>query len=105
MGKADIKAAVDQHVYAMNGDLHRLRFQWAATEPRWISRGERLLVAIDVLSQYSAQPLTTVHVMTRATATREELLKLIDAAIDEQLRRARLEAGGSVDEPCSNLIA
>ena len=105
MVKAELKAAVDQHVCPVNGNPHRLRLQWAAVEPRWVARGARYLLAIDVLSDASLAPLTTLHVMTRATATRQELLDLVDDAVDEQMRRIRLETGGSADVPCRELIA
>ena len=102
MRKAEIKAVVDHHVYAVNGTAHRLRLQWVATEPRF-SREARYLLAIEVFSDGSGMPITTLHVMTRARLTQQELLHLVDDAVDEQMRRLRLDMGGTA--PCSEVIA
>ena len=98
MTKAEMKMAVRDHVYALNGHPHRLRLGCVATEPRF-SRGRWYLLAIDLLPDGSETAMTTVHVMTRATVTRQELLDLIDDVVDEQMRRVALETGGNADEP------
>jgi len=92
-----MKTAIDHHVCVLNGDPHRLRLQWVATEPRFSTSG--YLLAIDILSNASQTAMTTLHVMTRPGATRQGLLELIDDAVDEQVRRLRLETGGNDDEP------
>jgi hypothetical protein len=91
-----MKIAVDHHVCALNGDAHRLRLQWVATEPRF-SRGARYLLAIDLLDDDSERATTTVHVMTRAAVTRQQLLDLIDHAVDQQKQRLRLETAGTAE--------
>ena len=103
MTKAELKMAVDDHVCALNGDAYRLRLQWAATEPRF-SRGRRYLLAID-LHDDSGTVITTVHVMTRATVTRPQLLDLIDHAVDEQMQRLRLEIADTDDETSREVTA
>jgi hypothetical protein len=97
MTKAEMKMAVDDHVCARNGDAHRLRLQSVATEPRF-SRGGRYLLTIDLLNDDSETAMTTVHVMTRATVTRQQLLDLIDDAVTQQTQRLRLETAGSGGE-------
>ena len=104
MRKADVEAVVNQHVCAVNGTRHRLRLQWAATEPRF-SRETQYLLAIDILSDASGTPMTTLHVMARARATQQELLHLVDDAVHEEMRRLRLEMGGTADARCSEVIA
>ena len=96
MTKAEMKTAVEDYVCVLNGDAHRLRLQWIASEPRF-SRGGRYLLAIDLLDDAS-QTSTTVHVMTRATVTRQQLLDLIDVAVDEQIQRPRLQIADTDDE-------
>ena len=97
MTNAEMKTAVDDYVCVLNGDAHRLRLQWIASEPRF-SRGKRYLLAIDLLDDASETPMTTVHVMTRATVTRQQLLDLIDVAVDEQIQRPRLQIADTDDE-------
>ena len=104
MRKADLPVVINQHVCAVNGTPHRVRLQWAATEPRF-SREARYLLSIEVLSDGSGMPITTLHVLTRARATQQELLHLVDDAVDEQMRRLRLEMGGTADAQHSEVIA
>jgi hypothetical protein len=104
MTKAEMKTAVDDHVYPLNGHPHRLRLRSVATEPRF-SRGRWYLLAIDLLPDGSKAATTTVHVMTRATVTRQELLDLIDDVVDEQMQRVRLEKGGNANEPSREVVA
>ena len=99
-----MKTAIDHHVCLLNGDPHRLRLQWAATEPRF-SRSGRYLLAIDLLPDGSETAMTTLHVMTGAKATRQGLLDLIDDAVEEQMRRLRLETGGDPAEPFREVVA
>ena len=82
-----MKRAIDQHACTVEGRLHRFRFQWAAVEPRWGSRGVRYLLAVDVLADgASLDPVPTIHVIMRALISREELLGLVDDALNEYLR-------------------
>ena len=104
MTKAEMKMAVDDHVCASHGDAHRLRLQWIATEPRF-SRDGRYLLAIDLLDDASETPMTTVHVMTRATVTRQRLLDLIDDAVDEQIQRLRLQIADTHDDTSREVTA
>lgn len=87
MTKAEMKSAIDQHACTLDGTLHRFRLQWAATEPRW-GRGAKYLLAIEVFCVGGAAPgpATTVHVMTRASIAREQLLHLVEDALNEHLR-------------------
>ena len=87
MNKTDMKSAIDQHACTVEGRLHRFSFCWPAVEPRWGSRGVRQLVAVDVFADgASSEPPPTIHVMTRASTSREQLLGLVDDALNEYLR-------------------
>ena len=86
MTKVGIKAAIEQHSQGINGGLRQFKLQWIAVEPRWASREGRYLVAIEVLSDAAKECAHTVHVLVRAATTSEQLLRLVDDAVDEQLR-------------------
>jgi hypothetical protein len=85
-----MKRAIDQHACTVQGRLHRFRFQWAAVEPRWGSRGARYLLAVDVLADgASLDPTPRIHVITRASISHEELLGLVGDALNDYLRTGR----------------
>ena len=87
MLKDDMKTAIDQHECSILGKPHRFRLQWAALEPRWASRAARYLLAIEVLPKGQATvPPTTVHVVTRASIARAELLALVEDALCDHLQ-------------------
>jgi hypothetical protein len=89
MLKDDMKVAVGQHVCSILGTPHGFRLQWAALEPRWASRAARYLLAIEVLPNGKATvPPTIVHVVTRASVTRMELLGLVEDALCAHLQTA-----------------
>ena len=93
MLKDDMKIAIDQHAYSIYGKPHRCKLQWAALEPRWASRAARYLLAIEVLPNGQATvPPTTVHVVTRASVTRAELLGLVRMRSAPTCRRRRTRA-------------
>ena len=82
MLKHDMETAIAQHACSILGELYGFRLQWAALEPRWASRAARYLLAIEVLPNGQATvPPTMVHVMTRASVTRTELLGLVEEAL------------------------
>ena len=86
MLKDDMKTAIDQHECSILGKPHRFRLQWAALEPRWASRAARYLLAVEVLpSGQATVPPTTVHVVTRASVTRDQLLALVEEALGAYL--------------------
>ena len=97
MLKDEMKVAIAQHACSILGEAYGFRLQWAALEPRWASRAARYLLAIDVLPQaLSAVPPTTVHVVTRASVTRAQLLELVEAALRDHLQTA---ANSSTEGP------
>jgi hypothetical protein len=88
MLKTEIKTAIDQHSRSVRGVRHQLKLQWAALEPRWSSRAARYLLAIEVFSDPRPGP-STMHVVTRAGTSRTDLLRLVDDALEDYLRRER----------------
>src|SRR6187455_3310564 len=89
MLKDDMKTAIDKHACSILGTPHRFRLQWAALAPRWASRAARYLLAIEVLPNGQATvPPTTVHVVTRASVTRAQLLELVEDALCAHLQTA-----------------
>ena len=89
MLKDDMKVAIAQHACSILGEPHGFRLQWAALEPRWASRAARYLLAIEVLPNGQATvPPTTVHVVTRASVTRAELLSLVEDSLCTHLQTA-----------------
>jgi hypothetical protein len=89
MLKDDMKTAIDQHACSILGTPHRFRLQWAALEPRWASRAARYLLAVEVLPKGQATvPPTTVHVVTRASVARDQLLALVEEALGDYLHTA-----------------
>ena len=97
MLKDDMKVAIAQHACSILGEPHGFRLQWAALEPRWASRAARYLLAIEVLPNGQATvPPTTVHVVTRASVTRLELLSLVEDALCAHLQTA---ADSSTEHP------
>ena len=88
MSKNTIAATVDHHSQTVAGVLYRFRLRWAALEPRWSSRSARYLLEIEVRPDGGA-PCAIVHVMTHAATTRANLVRLVDAALEEQLGCAR----------------
>jgi hypothetical protein len=91
MLKANMAAAVDHHSHMVRDVIYRFRLRWAALEPRWASRSTRYLLEIEVLSAAGA-PCGTVHVVTHGTTTRVNLLRLVDDALEDQLREPRSSA-------------
>ena len=98
MLKDEMKVAIAQHACSILGEAYAFRLQWAALEPRWASRAARYLLAIEVLPQaQSTVPPTTVHVVTRASVTRAQLLELVEAALRDHLQTANSSAEGPGD--------
>lgn len=98
MTKAEMEVAIEQHARTVNGNRHRFRVRWAALEPRWSSTGARCLLAIDVCPEGGATGLwTTLHILTYATTTREQLLGLVNDALDENLREHGSDPSTAVD--------
>jgi hypothetical protein len=89
MSKDTMAATVDHHSYTVGGVSYRFRLRWAALEPRWSSRSARYLLEIEVRAQ-AGPPCAIVHVMTHAATTRANLLRLVEAASEEQLGSDRL---------------
>ena len=96
MNKAEIETVIAHHARNVNGNRHRFSVKWIALEPRW--SGARCLVAIDVRPERPATGLwTTVHILTRATTTREQLLGLVTDALDVDLREHGSDPSTAVD--------
>jgi hypothetical protein len=98
MLKTEIKTAIDEHSHCVGETRHQFRLQWAALEPRWSSRSARYLLAIEVLSDSHDGP-RAMHVITRASTSRAELLRLVDDALEDLLANddsARLSGPPSV---------
>ena len=94
MTKAEMEKAIAQHGRNLNGRAHRFRVTWAAREPRW-SRA-RCLLSIEVYPDGpTTQPWTTVQVLTPVKTTREQLLRLVDDAVDEFLREHGSDPGSA----------
>ena len=95
MTKAEIEKAIAQHARNVNGSRHRFRVAWTV-EPRW-TRARRLL-SIDVCPDRPATgPLTTVQVLIPVRTTREQLLRLVDDALDEFLREHGVDPSTAAD--------
>ena len=89
MSKDTMAATVDHHSHTVGGVLYRFRLRWAALEPRWSSRSARYLLEIEARPEAGGQ-CTIVHVMTLAATSRANLVRLVDAALEEQLGGERL---------------
>lgn len=88
MSKETMTATVDHHSHKVGGVVYRFRLRWAALEPRWSSRSARYLLEIEARPEQGV-PCAIVHVMTHAATTRANLVRLVDAALEEQLGRER----------------
>ena len=96
MTKADIEAVVGKHARNVKGTPHRFRVAWIALEPRW-SRA-RCLLSIDVYPERPRTGLwTTVQVLTSVKTTREQLLSLVNDALDDFLREHGFDASTPAD--------
>ena len=96
MTKAEIETAIAQHARNVNGSRHRFRVTSTALEPRW-SRARRLL-SIDVCPDRAASALlTTVQILSPVRTTREQLLRLVDDALDEFLREHGFDPSTAAD--------
>jgi len=84
MSKDTMAATVDHHSYMVGGVRYLFRLRWAALEPRWSSRSARFLLEIEARPE-TGSPSAIVHVMTHASTTRANLVRLVDAALEEQL--------------------
>ena len=85
MTKAEIKVVIEQHARNVNGNPHRFTVARIALEPRW-SRA-RCLLSIDVCPKHPRTGLfATVQVLTSVRTTREQLLSLVNDALDDFLR-------------------
>jgi hypothetical protein len=90
MFKSNMQELIDHHDHAVHGIRYRFRFQWAALEPRWSSRGARYLLAIEVFADGDVSaPCTTVHVVTRVETNPASLLRLVDDALEDHLAHRR----------------
>ena len=96
MNKAEMKIALEQHARNVNGNRHRFTLRWAALEPRWT--GARCLLSLDVCPERQVTGCwTTLHVLTDAHVTREQLLDLVNDALDEHLRAHGSDPSTSAD--------
>ena len=96
MTKAEIEVAIGQHARNVNGKPHRFRVASIALEPRW-SR-VRCVLTIEVYPEYPRTGLwATVQVLTSARTTREQLLDLVNDALDDFLREHGVHASTPVD--------
>ena len=91
-----MQVVIGQHVRNVNGEPHRFRVGWIALEPRW-SRA-RCLLSIDVCPERPRSGLwATVQVLTSVRTTREQLLSLVDYALDDFLREHGFDASTPAD--------
>ena len=98
MTQAEIKVVIEQHARNVNGNPHRFRVAWIALEPR--GNRARCLLSIDVCPERSRTGLwATVQVLTSVRTTREQLLSLVNDALDDFLRDHGCDASTPAD-PC-----
>ena len=98
MTEAETEVAIQHHARNVDGNLHRFSVRWGGREPGWASTGARRLLAIDVYPEHpTAGCWTTLHVLTQATTTRQELLGLVNDALDEHLREHGAGPSTTVD--------
>jgi len=96
MTKAEMEKAIAQHARNVNGSRHRFRVAWTAREPRW-SRA-RCLLSIEVYpDRPTTQPWATVEILTPVKTTHEQLLRLVDDAVDEFLREHGFDPSSAAD--------
>ena len=87
---------IEQHARNVNGNPHRFGVVSIALEPRG-SRA-RCLLSIDVRPEHPRTGLwATVQVLTSARTTREQLLSLVDDALDDFLREHGFDASTPAD--------
>ena len=99
MTKAEIEVAIGRHARNVNGKPHRFRVASIALEPRW-SRA-RCLLTIEVRPEHPRTGLwATVQVLTSVKTTREQLLDLVNDALDDFLREHGVHASTPAD-PCA----
>ena len=84
MSKDMMATTVGHHSHTVRGVLYRFRLRWAELEPRWSSRSARYVLEIEARPEAGAS-CAVVHVMTHAATTRATLVRLVDAALEEQL--------------------
>ena len=91
-----MQVVIGQHARNVNGSPHRFRVAWVALERRW-SRA-RCLLSIDVCPERPRTGLwATVQVLTSVRTTREQLLSLVNHALDDFLREHGLDASTPAD--------
>ena len=91
-----MKVVIGQHARNVNGNAHRFRVAWIALEPRW-SRA-RCLLSIDVCPERPRTGLwATVQVLTSIRTTREQLLSLVNDALDDFLREHGFDTSTPAD--------
>src|SRR6186713_3250112 len=91
-----MQVAIGQHARNVNGDPHRFRVAWIALEPRG-SRA-RCLLSIDVCPERPGTGLwATVQVLPSVRTTREQLLSLVNDALDDFLREHGFAASTPAD--------
>jgi len=96
MDRAEMKIAIEQYARNVNGNRHRFTVRSVALEPRWT--GGRCLLSFDVCPERQATGCwTTLHVLTHAHVTREQLLDLVNHALDEHLRAHGSDPSTSAD--------
>lgn len=96
MNKAEMKVAIEQHARNVNGNRHRFIVRSVVFEPRWA--GGRCLLSFDICPERPvAGCWTTLHVLTHARVTSEQLLDLVNDALDEHLRAHGSDPSTSAD--------
>ena len=93
MSKTEIQVAIDQHHHSVERMDYQFKVVWAGSEPRWSNRSRRYVVAIEVRSEDRVDS-SRINIVTPARTTREDLLGLVDDALELLVResRDRLEA-------------
>jgi hypothetical protein len=82
-----MQVAIDQHHHCVDGKRYQFKVVWAALEPRWSARSNRYLLAIEVLSQDQVGS-SRIHFVAQARTNREDLLRLVDEALELQVRES-----------------
>jgi len=94
--QAEMQVVIGQHARNVNGNPHRFRVAWIAFEPRG-SRA-RYLLSIDVCPERPRTGLwAAVQVLTSVRITREQLLSLVNDALDDFLREHGFGASTPAD--------
>ena len=96
MTKAEMEVVIGKHARNVHGNPHRFRVVAVAVEPR--GSRVRCLLSIDVCPERPGAGLwAPVQVLSPIRTTREQLLCLVNDAVDEFLHEHGFHASAPVD--------